>query len=82
MAELKYRKNYIFEDKKNLKLPAYRNEVGSKYIKRITLVDKDTVKGAKFYNETMWILPGFGTEPVPLVRRVISGRSIHTILVS
>ncbi len=65
MAELKYRKYYIFDDKKNLKLPAYRDEYGSKFIKRITTVDKDTVKGAKFYNEVMWILPGFGTEPIP-----------------
>ena len=65
MAERKFRKYFIFYDKKNLKLPDYRDDAGSKYIKRITRVDKDTVEGARFFNETMWILPGFGTEPIP-----------------
>jgi len=65
MAEKKYLKYFIFGDKKNLKLPSYRNDAGSKFVKRMTLVDKDTVKGGKFYNETMWILPGFGTQPIP-----------------
>jgi hypothetical protein len=65
MAELKYKNCFIFNDKKNLKLPAYRDEFGSKFVKRVTLVDKDMYKGAKFYNETMWILPGFGTKPIP-----------------
>jgi hypothetical protein len=65
MADLKFRKNFIFADKKNVKLPSYRNDPDSKFIKRITLVDKDTVPGAKFYNETLWILPGFGDGPIP-----------------
>jgi hypothetical protein len=65
MAELKYKKCFIFDDKKGLTLPAYRNEFGSKFIKRVTQVDKDMFQGAKFYNETMWILPGFGSEPLP-----------------
>jgi hypothetical protein len=65
MAEQRFRKYFIFDDKKNLKLPAYRDDIKSKFIKRITLVDKDNIPNAKFYNETMWILPGFGTESIP-----------------
>ncbi len=62
MPEQRFRKYFIFDDKKNLKLPAYRDDLGSKFIKRITLVDKDNIPNAKFYNETMWILPGFGSQ--------------------
>ncbi len=63
MVEQKFLKYFVFEDKKNLKLPSYRVPVDPKLVKRITLVDKDTVPGASFYNETMWILPGFGAKP-------------------
>jgi len=64
MAE-KYRDYFIFNDKKELKLPSYRHDINSPFVKRMTHIDKDTVKGATFYNETMWILPGFGQDPVP-----------------
>jgi hypothetical protein len=60
MAEQKYLKYFVFQDKKNNRLPGYRVAVDRKFVKKITHVDKDTVPGAKFYNETMWILPGFG----------------------
>jgi hypothetical protein len=63
MPEQKYLKYFVFNDKKNLKLPDYRVPVDPKTVKRITHVDKDTVPGAKFYNEVMWILPGFGDKP-------------------
>jgi hypothetical protein len=59
MAERKYEKYFIFDDKKDLKLPPYRVPTDPKYVKRMTHVDADTVKGATFYNEMMWILPGF-----------------------
>ncbi len=65
MAEQKYLKNFIFSDKKNLKLPAYRVSPDPQFFKRMTVVDKDMVKGAKFYCETSWILPGFGAQPLP-----------------
>ncbi len=60
MAERKYSKYFIFDDKKDLKLPSYRKNTDSEYIIRMTHVDADTIKGATFYNEMMWILPGFG----------------------
>ena len=60
MAEQKYLKYFVFKDKKNKRLPGYRVPVDPQLVKTITHVDKDTVPGAKFDNETMWILPGFG----------------------
>jgi hypothetical protein len=65
MAEQKYLKNFIFCDKKGLKLPAYRMPVDPRYFKRITVVDKDVIPEGKFYCETNWILPGFGSQPLP-----------------
>jgi hypothetical protein len=59
MSEQKYTKYFIFDDKKDLKLPSYRLNADSEKIIRMTHVDADTVKGATFYNEMMWILPGF-----------------------
>ena len=55
MAKLKYDKNFITADKPNLKLPKYRHNYD--FIKRVTHIDADTVPGAKFYNESMWITP-------------------------
>lgn len=62
MSEQKYLKYFIFDDKKDLKLPSYRIPTDPKYVKRMTHVDEDTVDGATFYNEMMWILPGFGED--------------------
>ncbi len=60
MSEQKYSKYFIFDDKKDLKLPSYRLNTDSEKVVRMTHVDADTVEGATFYNEMMWILPGFG----------------------
>ena len=60
MSEKKYSKYFIFDDKKALKLPSYRLNTDSEKIVRMTHVDSDTIEGATFYNEMMWILPGFG----------------------
>ena len=62
MAEQKFLKYFIFNDKENLQLPSYRVPTDPKFVKRMTHVDQDTVPGAKFYNEVMWILPGFGAD--------------------
>lgn len=62
MTEQNYLKYFIFNDKQNLNLPSYRVPLDSKYVKRVTHVDQDTVPGAQFYNEVMWILPGFGAD--------------------
>ncbi len=55
MAEKKYAKCFITADKPDLKLPEYRHNYD--FIKRVTHIDADTVPGAKFYNECMWIVP-------------------------
>ena len=60
MSEQKYLKYFVFDDKKDLKLPSYRLNTDSKKIIKMTHVDADTVEGGTFYNEMMWILPGFG----------------------
>ena len=58
MAELKNAKYFLTADKENLKLPAYRHEDKMDQIKRVVHLDADTVPGAEFYSEAMWILPG------------------------
>ena len=55
MADQKYLKYFVFNDKKNLRLPSYRVPVDPKFIRRMTHVDKDIVPGAKFYNEVMCV---------------------------
>ena len=60
MAERKYEKCFVTMDKSNLNLPTYRHQYD--FIKRITHIDSDTVDGAKFYNESMWILPDDSTK--------------------
>ena len=60
MSEQKYLKYFVFDDKKDLELPSYRLNTDSEKIVRMTHVDADTVEGGTFYNEMMWILPGFG----------------------
>ena len=65
MAPLKYAHCFITADKPNLVLPPYRVPVDPNFVKRITLVDKDTFPGGQFYCETMWILPGFDKKSVP-----------------
>lgn len=56
MAEQKYAKYFVTTDKPKLKLPSYRHT--DKYTKRVVHLDADTVPGAKFYNESMWLVPG------------------------
>jgi len=55
MADKKYAKCFVTADKPDLKLPKYRHN--HDFIKRVTHIDADTVPGAKFYNECMWIVP-------------------------
>ena len=72
MAELKYAKNFITANKPNLKLPAYRHDYD--FIKRVTYIDADTVPGAKFYNECMWIVPDDTTKE----GKVLADSHTHT----
>jgi hypothetical protein len=58
MAELKYAKCFITADKPKLKLPAYRIPTDKKTTKRLAYIDQDTVAGAEFGAENMWLVPG------------------------
>ncbi len=58
MAEKKNAKYYVFQDKPNLKLPAYQHLTNPKYTRRMAYIDSETVPGAEFGCETMWLLPG------------------------
>jgi hypothetical protein len=58
MAELKYAKCFITADKKNLKMPSYQHATDKKTTKRLAYIDQDTVPGAEFGSENMWLLPG------------------------
>ena len=60
MPEKKKRnaKYFLTVDKPNLKLPPYRHTMNPEFVKRIVQLDKETVPGAEFYSEAMWIMPG------------------------
>jgi hypothetical protein len=62
MAEKKNAKYVITTYKKDSKLPDFRKKMDPRFVKPITTVDADTVPGAEFYSETMWILPGDKSE--------------------
>ncbi len=69
MAESKLIKQFVFEDKIDLKLPEFRHEIPKDKAYRIVYLDEETVPGAKFYAEALWFWPGPrqklepGTEP-------------------
>jgi hypothetical protein len=58
MAAKRLAKNILTVDKKDAKYPAYRHKMDPQFVKRIVQLDADTVPGAKFYSEAMWIVPG------------------------
>jgi hypothetical protein len=58
MAERKYAYCFITKDKPNLKMPAYRHPTDPKTTRRMGYIDEETVKGAEFGCENMWLLPG------------------------
>jgi hypothetical protein len=58
MALKKNAKYYIFKDKPDLKMPAYRHPTNPGLTKRMAYIDEETVPGADFGCETMWLLPG------------------------
>lgn len=65
MANNKNAKNILTAPKAKLDLPAYRPKMDPKYVKRIVELDGESVPGAKFYSEAMWIVPG---SPGPIVQ--------------
>jgi hypothetical protein len=58
MAEKKNARYFLTADKPGLKLPPFRHTMDPGFVKRVTHLDAETVPGAEFYSEAMWILPG------------------------
>jgi hypothetical protein len=59
MAEpTKHLKNVLTSYKPGSGLPAYRHKMDRKLVRGIVNLDADTVPGAEFYSEAMWIVPG------------------------
>jgi hypothetical protein len=58
MAEQKNSKYVVTSDKPGLEYPPFRHKLDPEFVKKVTHMDADTVPGAEFYSETMWITPG------------------------
>lgn len=50
-------KYVVFDDKKNLQLPAHRNVIPAGFTSRVTHLDSDVLPGSGFFAETAWIWP-------------------------
>ncbi len=57
MSERKYEKYFVTKDKPNFEYPAYEHPDAGTSI-RLAYIDEDTVEGAEFGCENMWLLPG------------------------
>ncbi len=57
-APNKYKKNMLTSFQPNPELPSYRKKLDPEAVKPIVNLDADTVPGAEFYSEAMWIVPG------------------------
>jgi hypothetical protein len=64
MAEKKWANNILTSDKPNVTFPAYRPKMDPEFVRRIVHLDADTVPGAEFYSEAMWIVPGAKTDMI------------------
>jgi hypothetical protein len=58
MGTSKLGKNILTSNNENIEFPAYRHKMDPALVKGIVHLNNDTVPGAKFYSEAMWILPG------------------------
>ena len=63
MADSKYSKYFVFQDKPNLKLPDFRHEIPREFAHRLVYLDKDIVSDANFYVEALWFWPGERPKP-------------------
>ena len=58
MAAKRLARNILVANFDNIQFPAYRHKMDPKRVKGIIHLNEDTVPGAEFYSEAMWILPG------------------------
>ena len=57
VAGLKLAKQFVFQDKPNLKLPTFRHGISKETVYRTIYLDSETVPGSKFYAEAIWFWP-------------------------
>ena len=57
--------HFVYQDKANLKLPAYRRDVPQDVGQRVVYLDSEVVPGANIYAEAVWFWPGERPEPKP-----------------
>jgi hypothetical protein len=50
-------KYFVFQNKPDLKLPAFRHTLPESKAHRLFYLDAEVVPGARFYNETLWFWP-------------------------
>jgi hypothetical protein len=58
MAAQKNAKYFLTSFNKEVRLPAFRRKLDPERVKGIVHLNADTVPGAEFYSEALWILPG------------------------
>jgi mannose-6-phosphate isomerase-like protein (cupin superfamily) len=74
-GEKDVRKYFVFHDKANPKVPAFRNKIPQGFEHRVAHLDGETVPGAGFHAETAWIWP---EERSKLKNQDVSFVSKHT----
>jgi hypothetical protein len=57
-SEQKYARCFVSGDNKSLTSPFYRHLTDPEHTRRLACIDQDTVPGAEFGVENMWLLPG------------------------
>jgi mannose-6-phosphate isomerase-like protein (cupin superfamily) len=65
LSKAELAKQFVFQDKPNLKLPGFRHEIPKEIAHRIVYLDSETVPGATFYGEALWFWPGKRPAPKP-----------------
>ncbi|HJX11927.1 MAG TPA: hypothetical protein VJ377_00180 [Dehalococcoidales bacterium] len=58
MAEKRNAKYYVFKDKPDFKPPAWEHLTSPGFTRRLAYIDEETVPGAEFGCESLWLLPG------------------------
>lgn len=67
-------KYFVFHDKANLKIPAYRKNIPKNFTYRVAYLDSEVVPGSNFFAETTWIWP----EERSMVNQDVSFVNTHT----
>lgn len=58
-------KCFVYHDKPNLELPAFRHPIPPEVAHRLFYLDSEVVPGANFYTEALWFWPGNRPKLIP-----------------